>query len=571
MTFTATFCYNGVIMSKKKTHEEFIEEIKDRLNEYEILSTYETANTKMRFRHKVCGNEFMMKPISFIRGEGCRACAYKQKAKRLMKTEQDFLKSVHKKYKGWIFTGYTKVSAPITATCPKCGRTHTYCSCKPFIQGSAGCRVCSNSKRKPDKHYEILCRKQGLTFIRKEGRSIIAKCNECGAICTKNNSNIFKNGCRKCAYRKQADKNRFTLEQVNEKMLKNNYPFKFITYKGAQKNALVECQLCGEQFKTKAVNCLTGHSGCPNCSTRSSIAEKEIYQWIKSLCPDAVASDRSVLKALGKGGQELDIYVPSKKVAIEYNGRYWHSIDMIMKSKGVSYAEAKRYHYMKSYECEKQGVRLIHIWDYEWADPRKQKVLKNIILGALGMLPERYYARNTVCKHYKKDCERWAELNQFFAENNIQGNRGGSDVFTLEDKNGRILMAYKFGRPSGGRAKQLYEYEMVRGASAYGVQVVGGASKLWKHFVDTLKPNSVVYYIDYNYFDGRSVEKLGGKFITSQPGVKNYWVELDEVKNRQPAKHREVMEAIRRGEVLEIWNAGTKTYAFDFTASMTAG
>lgn len=300
------------------------------------------------------------------------------------------------------------------------------------------------------------------------------------------------------------------------------------------------------------------------CPTHISKEEREIYNWIRQYRPQIRATSKKVV-----GVSEIDILDEERKVGIEFNGHWWHSFQCMTRPDAktgkirMTGPQAKNFHYNKSRACEEQGIRLIHIWDYEWADARKQKVLKNIILGALGMLPERYYARQCEVKRYDRGCQRWQELNRFFAENNIQGNRGGTIVFTLE-RNGRILMAYKFGRPSGGLAKKKYQYEMVRGASAPGVQVVGGASRLWRHFIREIRPRSVVYYVDYNYFDGRSVEQLGGTLISAQPGVKNYWVKTGEVKNREPKKHKEIKEAIARGEILELWNAGTKTYSFFF-------
>lgn len=498
-------------MSRKKTHEEFLEQIKDRLDEYDVLSRYDGAARKIKFRHKKCGSEFEMKPMHFVYGEGCRKCGYKKVSTTLTNSFEQFQRKLPHKYIGWRFEGFSGNTSPITAFCPVCGRKHNYASAKSFIVGTAGCRICAGRKKMPTEVVAAITESLGWSLIeRLPART------------------IEKSGHR--------------VPQLR-----------------------VRCRRCGEEKITSLSN--LRKYPCSKCSGHfdgTSGEEDEIFEWFRNLAPDAIQSDRTILSGLGKRGWELDMLSPSKKVAIEYNGRFWHSVRQIEKTKNMSYADAKKYHYLKSFWCEKAGIRLIHIWDYEWADERKQKVLKNIILGALGMLPERYFARKTTVHHYEQGCARWQELNQFFAENNIQGNRGGSHVFTLEDDSGRILMAYKFGRPSGGRAKKLYEYEMVRGASAPGVQVVGGASKLWKHFVDTLHPNSAVYYIDYNYFDGKSVEKLGGKYITSQPGVKNYWIESGEVRNREPARHAEVKEAIAKGECLELWNAGTKTYAFTF-------
>ena len=445
----------------------------------------------------------------------------------------------------------------------KCGRTFRMTPAK-FLFGRS-CPICSKelvSKKlgeRGKRRFELALEMASMEVIepfeyRNRIQKVKVRCKQCGRVQESLTGNIaVGHGCRHCSL--VANHQKYDIE---EKLRKCAPEWELVgEYKSARTRTQFRHKPCGHISTYYPYNLFVNPDACPSCN--ASIPEKEVRKWVESLGVGVVSHDRTVLE-----GKELDIYVPSKNVAIEFNGCYWHSARVLAKNKKMSYAEAKKYHYLKSFWCEKAGIRLIHVWDYEWADERKQKVLKNIILGALGMLPERYYARQTVCKHYVQNCERWQELNNFFAENNIQGNRGGSHVFTLEDKDGRILMAYKFGRPSGGKAKKLYEYEMVRGASAPGVQVVGGASKLWKHFVDTLHPNSVVYYIDYNYFDGRSVEKLGGKFITSQPGVKNYWTKSGEVKNREPAHHKKVREAIEKGECLELWNAGTKTYVFTF-------
>ena len=494
-------------MSRRKTHPEFLAQIEHRLGEYEVLSEYKSATEYVFFRHKKCGRIIKMKPMHFVYGKGCRDCAYEEIGRKKTHTYKEFRSALPSKYYGWSFSGYSGATSPIVAICPECGRKHKYKSAEQFVVGAAGCKACA--MRMGEEELKKNLDRLGWTLI----------------------------------------------ERLQPKKTKKGYNVPQLR---------VKCVECGNE-KVSHLSNLRRYK-CEVCSGNyhgQSKEEGEVYSWLSSIIPeeDICRSDRSILKSLARNGQELDFYIPSKKVAIEYNGRYWHSSKVLEKKKNVEHP--KKYHYNKSKACEDQGIRLIHIWDYEWQDPRKQKVLKNIILGALGMLPERYYARNCEVKKYDKDCPRWKELNQFFAENNIQGNRGGSVVFTLE-KDGRILMAYKFGRPSGGLAKKKYQYEMVRGASAPGVQVVGGASKLWKHFVQEMKPKSVVYYIDFNYFDGRSVEKLGGKLVGSQPGVKNYWVETGEVKNREPRRHREIQELIKDGKVLELWNAGTKTYSFEF-------
>ena len=67
---------------------------------------------------------------------------------------------------------------------------------------------------------------------------------------------------------------------------------------------------------------------------------------------------------------ELDIVLPELKLAIEYNGTYWHSIEH-----GID----KDYHLMKSLLCREKGIRLIHIYEFENI-AEQYSLLKNLIL-----------------------------------------------------------------------------------------------------------------------------------------------------------------------------------------------
>ena len=68
---------------------------------------------------------------------------------------------------------------------------------------------------------------------------------------------------------------------------------------------------------------------------------------------------------------ELDIYLPDIKLAIEYNGIYWHSIEA---------GTTKDYHLNKSIACRDKGIRLIHIYSSEDFDEHIS-LLQKLLLG----------------------------------------------------------------------------------------------------------------------------------------------------------------------------------------------
>lgn len=281
--------------------------------------------------------------------------------------------------------------------------------------------------------------------------------------------------------------------------------------------------------------------------------ELEVRQFVQDIYKgDIISNTRTIIPP-----KELDIYIPDRKVAIEINGAYYHSVDRV----------GQNYHFNKSEECEKLGIRLIHIFDYEWENERQQPILKNIIKNALGINDNKIYARNTII-----DVKPSKDLKPFFQQNNIQGFRGGKFAICLLDKNTKeILMSYIMGSCFFGKGK--YQWEVIRGATKLGVTVVGGASKIWKYFINTYKPDNCVYYVDYNYFNGNSLPYLGLTYLTRQPGFKNFWFdhwkthEKNVVKNREPNHHKEVVEAIKEGKGFEICNAGTKVYVWQNKSS----
>lgn len=71
----------GCCPTKKKTNEEFLEEIKEVLDEYEILESYVNIDTPIKFKHIPCGTEFSLSPYKFIHRHDkkyCPICYYKK-------------------------------------------------------------------------------------------------------------------------------------------------------------------------------------------------------------------------------------------------------------------------------------------------------------------------------------------------------------------------------------------------------------------------------------------------------------------------------------------------------------
>jgi len=235
-----------------------------------------------------------------------------------------------------------------------------------------------------------------------------------------------------------------------------------------------------------------------------SKVEDDVYNFISKVTDNKI--ERHVRGLLEYNNQyELDIYIPDKKIAIEVNGDYWHSSEF----------KDELYHQLKSLECQKVGITLIHIFESEWINNRKQIqiLLYNLISDS----------RNTV---YARKCildtnVSIQEIKEFENSYHLQGYASSSINVGLRYNN-KLIALMTFGV---SRFSSEYNYEVIRLCYDYHYNVQGGAEKMFKYFVNNyMKDNeSVVSYCDISKFNGRVYSQIGFKLVDiTQPGY--FWV-----------------------------------------------
>ena len=90
------------------------------------------------------------------------------------------------------------------------------------------------------------------------------------------------------------------------------------------------------------------NTACRDCSglKYSSLEQLQLYYKIKQLAPDAILNDRVQLN-----GKELDIYIPSKRIAIEYIGivliMYQRAKNHVHIEKSIYYVKLMVFNYYK--------------------------------------------------------------------------------------------------------------------------------------------------------------------------------------------------------------------------------
>jgi uncharacterized protein YacL (UPF0231 family) len=255
---------------------------------------------------------------------------------------------------------------------------------------------------------------------------------------------------------------------------------------------------------------------CKACAMKKvnaqSNGEKQIIEYIKNLCDTSIKErDRNIL-----AGKELDIYLPEKNIAIEFNGIYWHSEHRI---------QNKYYHLKKLTQCAVRGVQLLHIFDYQWY--QKQDIIKSMIASKLGITSKIYARKCTIKKVNSKD------KGIFLNSTHIQGSCNSPINLGLY-YNDELVAIATFGK---SRYDKKYEYELLRYSSKLNTTIVGGFSKLLNHFINEYSPKNILTYCDRSTSTGNMYFKTGFTLLGNTNPNYYYFKDSNVYSREQFQKH----------------------------------
>lgn len=141
------------------------------------------------------------------------------------------------------------------------------------------------------------------------------------------------------------------------------------------------CRKCGNVFQSrmcsfKSEEGIISHARCLKCyplRTASSLEERNFKDWLQQIFGNHVdVIWNQNLNYTLIYPYQLDVLLVDKKskklkVAIEFNGSRWHSVEN---------GSTVNRHLQKTRLCEQKGISLIHVYEDEWLDEAKRKSLK---------------------------------------------------------------------------------------------------------------------------------------------------------------------------------------------------
>lgn len=258
----------------------------------------------------------------------------------------------------------------------------------------------------------------------------------------------------------------------------------------SQGSAYVAHYACHKGHKWKApVYSVTrshdnGRSGCPSCS--GSRMQEELEEFVCAILGDetlVVRNTRSVISPY-----ELDIYIPHKNIAIEFNGLYWHS---------ERQGKDENYHFSKWEACWKRGIQLLTVWEDEWRD--KRLVIQSMIRHKLDISKQnKIYARKTLIQEIT-----YSEARSFLDEYHVQGSVQATVYYGLFDKENNLCAVSSWQKNNNTLYLTRYATSSI---------VVGGMGKMLskgKEFAEKNSCTKIVTFADKQVSDGDLYEKLG--------------------------------------------------------------
>ena len=326
-------------------------------------------------------------------------------------------------------------------------------------------------------------------------------------------------GCKICGYSKVS-------KDMANKFLKDRpeYPQWFIddivkqedkeralkrTLTGDDK-ILLYCSSCHKAYEQTVSNRILISTGerkaivCQDCCNRVSSEELELRCFISSIYSGKILYNvRNIIHPY-----ELDIFIPEKRIGIEYNGSYWHRT----LPSGES-SKDQFYHVKKFHDCLSKNIHLISIFDVDWNSNCNK--IKQYLVDMIC---------DNNCINLNSDNCSLFEVNTCLSDKmyNCYHLFGSSlsDVSYGLFYNNNLVSCMSF-------CKEIVDNKLIwiltRFVEKQGYKIQGGYKKILMHFEKFHKPRTLKCFSNNDYYDCNLLHSLGFCSCNDENKDNYYW------------------------------------------------
>ena len=368
-------------MSKRKTNEEFLNEMHEKHPKIKVKGLYYSAFEKVECECLVCGNiwDAVPKEMTGKKLRGCPKCGISRRNDAHRISNEEFLDKLEKSHNGNIIAleNYVNAKTKIKFKCLKDG--HIWESEPYRVMNGTGCPMCSNRiKKTEDDFIQMLAeRNPDVELISKYNsmhERALFRCRVCDYEWKTSPSHLVATSRTRCprCYGSISP----TPEEFVEKMYNINPNIEILDdYVDNKTKLKCRCLLCDGIFHMKSSHLISGH-GCRHCTC--SIGENRIRQFLDlyniGYEPQKFFDD---LKGVRNRVLTFDFYLPEYNLLIEFQGKQHEK--PIKYFGGEEQFKIQQEHDKRKREYAKlHNVNLLNIWYY---DINKIEEILNEALG----------------------------------------------------------------------------------------------------------------------------------------------------------------------------------------------
>jgi hypothetical protein len=332
---------------------------------------------------------------------------------------------------------------------------------------------------------------------------------------------------------------------------------------------------CPESFRDPSG---TG-TRCPKCSRsgRSSAGQRELAAFVAGL---GLEVQENVPGLYSSRRKEVDIFIPSAKVAIEFDGVWYHREGS---SRNIAPTEARD----RAFELAGAGIQTVRIFSDEWANRRVAVCSR--LRAILGRPESSIGARSLAPDPGVPPHEARAALATWHSQGSSPNQQA---AVGLRRKDGSLAALMTFGERSLGPAGGSH-LELLRFCCAPGLSVPGGASRLLAVFLrsyDTSASSRLVTYADLRWtpvWGSKMYEALGFRLGGREKPYPSYAYVHPSAGNRRISrmalqKHKMLAQnpgadpGLTEGEIAatlgysRVWDCGCLSYELDLAPANAA-
>jgi hypothetical protein len=182
------------------------------------------------------------------------------------------------------------------------------------------------------------------------------------------------------------------------------------------------------------------------------------------------------------GDYTCDVFFPTHNICFKF-------LDLF----NYSEINVHKKHQLNTFkEFNKNGYRIIQIFEDTWL--KKRIIVESRIQNLLGNSATKIYGR----KCSIKEINDTSIITEFLNANHLQGAVGSRIKLGLyfEEKLVGLMTFGKLRKNLGQKSNSDNDYEMMRFCTLLNTSILGGASKLFKHFIKLYNPDSITSYAD---------------------------------------------------------------------------